>query len=101
VARWSFGGYVCNAGVFAVLLRQKAAEEMRAAHPIGGNGMLRARICTAALLLGFSAAPMFAKNASAASATELAQISDRGRSLYEYDEAAWHATDAVKATKSS
>jgi hypothetical protein len=60
--------------------------------------MLRARICTAALLLGFSAAPMFAKKASAASATELAQISDRGRSLYEYDESAWHATDAVKAT---
>jgi hypothetical protein len=33
-----------------------------------------------------------------ASNSELAAISSRGRMLYEYDQAAWHATDAVTAT---
>src|SRR5947209_20503487 len=32
-----------------------------------------------------------------ADATELSQISDRGRLIASYDAAAWHATDAVKA----
>src|ERR1700690_3115545 len=31
----------------------------------------------------------------------MADVTERGRALYEYDEAAWHATDAVKATKPS
>jgi hypothetical protein len=28
----------------------------------------------------------------------MADVTDRGRALYEYDQAAWHATDAVQAT---
>jgi hypothetical protein len=31
-------------------------------------------------------------------ADELAQITERGRALYAYDQAAWYATDAVRAT---
>ena len=40
----------------------------------------------------------FVASAQIASKSELAAISDRGRMLYEYDQAAWHATDAVVAT---
>jgi hypothetical protein len=36
--------------------------------------------------------------AQIASESELAAISARGRMLYEYDQVAWHATDAVIAT---
>src|SRR3569833_2634826 len=39
-----------------------------------------------------------AGSAQIASQAELAAISARGRMLYEYDQAAWHATDAVLAT---
>lgn len=37
------------------------------------------------------------KRETPASAAELAEISERGRQLAEYDAAAWHATDAVAA----
>jgi hypothetical protein len=37
-------------------------------------------------------------SAQIASENELASISARGRMLYEYDQAAWHATDAVMST---
>jgi hypothetical protein len=35
---------------------------------------------------------------SIASPTDLKETTDRGRLLYQYDQAAWHATDAVEAT---
>jgi hypothetical protein len=46
----------------------------------------------------FAIGALYAKDkASGASRAELDQISARGRALYEYDEASWHGTDAVKA----
>lgn len=41
----------------------------------------------------------FAQRTSPASEAELAEITERGRQLAEYDTAAWHASDAVRATK--
>jgi hypothetical protein len=46
-------------------------------------------------------APCFAEKPPIASDVELAAISARGRLLYEYDQAAWHSTDAVQATRTS
>lgn len=42
---------------------------------------------------------VFAKNEPKASDAELAAITARGRLLAGFDNAAWHATDAVMATK--
>jgi hypothetical protein len=56
----------------------------------------RLAIVVAALLL--SASPAISKNTPKISLEELAQITERGRALYAYDQAAWHATDAVVAT---
>ena len=42
------------------------------------------------------AAGLFAQNVRGVAETELAAITERGRALAEYDQAAWHATDAVK-----
>lgn len=42
---------------------------------------------------------VFAAKKSPLSAAELAQITARGRLLAEYDQAAWHSTDAVQALK--
>jgi len=56
----------------------------------------------AALLLLIAAATMFIAQVAAAqegvppTSAELAAITERGRLLYEYDQAAWHATDAVQ-----
>lgn len=58
----------------------------------------RARLWIAIILCALSAFPAFAKKAPAISASDLAQITERGRSLYACDQAAWHATDAVQAT---
>jgi hypothetical protein len=44
------------------------------------------------------AAGLFAQNLRLATETELAAITERGRALAEYDQAAWHATDAVQMT---
>ena len=44
------------------------------------------------------AAGLFAQNVRFATETELAAITERGRALAEYDQAAWHATDAVQMT---
>jgi hypothetical protein len=41
----------------------------------------------------------FSQRTEPGSAAELAAITDRGRALYAYDLAAWHATDAVLALK--
>jgi len=63
--------------------------------------MLRARLWTVIVLCTLTAFPAFAKKASNISDNELAQITERGRSLYAYDQAAWHATDAVQAINPS
>ena len=49
------------------------------------------------LLILLSAAPAFAQRTSPPSKAELAQITERGRRLSEYDIAAWYASDAVLA----
>jgi hypothetical protein len=42
------------------------------------------------------AAGLLAQNVRLATETELSAITERGRALAEYDQAAWHATDAVQ-----
>jgi hypothetical protein len=52
-----------------------------------------------ALLLGMTvaaASPAKAQEALAPTQDDLAAITERGRLLYEYDQAAWHASDAVQ-----
>jgi len=44
------------------------------------------------------AAAAFAGNDKSPSDPALAEITARGRMLYEYDQTAWHSTDAMKAT---
>ncbi len=53
-------------------------------------------VCMAVTTLSF-AAHLFAQTNAPSSAEELAAISQRGRTLAEYDTAAWRATDAVQA----
>lgn len=56
------------------------------------------RLTTAALLLALCSAGAFAqKRETPATTAELAEMTERGRQLAEYDVAAWHATDAVVA----
>jgi hypothetical protein len=53
------------------------------------------------IFLGFVvlfAVSAFAKEDPLPSDSELAAITARGRLLYEYDQAAWHASDAVMVT---
>jgi len=45
------------------------------------------------------ASTAFCQNESLPSDNDLAAITARGRLLYEYDQAAWHSSDAVMATK--
>ena len=59
--------------------------------------MLKLTLLTLAILLAASVA--LAQRNSPASKAELAEITERGRQLAEYDIAAWHATDAVLAMK--
>ena len=63
--------------------------------------MSRARqyVADAAVLLFASLA--FGQAASIPTDNELAQITARGRLLYEYDQAAWHSSDAAMATNPS
>ena len=51
------------------------------------------------LAISLSASIALAQRNSPASKAELAEISERGRQLAQYDVAAWHATDAVLAMK--
>lgn len=51
------------------------------------------------LVIGLSASATLAQRSSPPSKAELAEITERGRQLAEYDVAAWHATDAVLALK--
>jgi hypothetical protein len=52
-----------------------------------------------ALILLLLTSSAFAQRTSPPSKVELAQITERGRRLAEYDVAAWYASDAVVATK--
>jgi hypothetical protein len=51
------------------------------------------------LMLAFCTLPVLAQKAQPLSDSELAAITARGRMLAEYDNASWHATDAVMALK--
>jgi len=46
--------------------------------------------------LGLAIVGIEAQTVTAPSTAELAEIAERGRVLAEYDQAAWHATDAVQ-----
>jgi len=59
--------------------------------------MLKPVLLILAVLL--SASVTLAQRSNPPSKTELAEITERGRQLAEYDVAAWHATDAVLAMK--
>jgi len=48
------------------------------------------------MVLGLAIVGIKAQTVTAPSATEFAEITERGRGLAEYDQAAWHATDAVQ-----
>jgi hypothetical protein len=47
-------------------------------------------------ILGLAIVGIEAQTVTAPSTAELAEITERGRALAEYDQAAWHATDAVQ-----
>ncbi len=57
------------------------------------------RLTMVLLLVPFLATPALAQRTKPPSKDELAQISDRGSRLAEYDVAAWYATDAVVELK--
>lgn len=60
--------------------------------------MISRSVALALAVLSLVPRAAWAKRAPLASTEELAQITERGRLLYAYDQAAWHATDAVLAT---
>ena len=53
-------------------------------------------ILGAALLFGTPTYSTMSQDVPPPTAADLAAITERGRALYEYDQAAWHATDAVQ-----
>jgi hypothetical protein len=62
--------------------------------------MIQSRLLRLISFLLMAAVPIcFAQRTAPPTAAELADISARGRVLFEYDQAAWHATDAVLAEK--
>ena len=61
------------------------------------KNLLRLALLILPILLGV--APAFAQRKSPPTKTELAQVTERGRRLAEYDVAVWHASDAVMALK--
>lgn len=60
--------------------------------------MFPSRIWAAVAVVASIALPALAQQVQLPSAVELDAITARGRLLYEYDQAAWHSTDAVMAT---
>jgi hypothetical protein len=60
--------------------------------------MLPVRKCATAATVIVFASLTFGQTVSIPNEKELAQISARGQMLFEYDEAAWHSSDAVIAT---
>jgi hypothetical protein len=59
--------------------------------------MLINRLCVAVASVAFFVLPTLAQKDSVPSDSELAAITARGRLLYEYDQAAWHGSDAAMA----
>ncbi len=57
---------------------------------------LPAVVCSSALFLAFTAPAAYAQKPTPPSSEELAAITERGILLNEYDQAAWHASDAVQ-----
>jgi hypothetical protein len=57
------------------------------------------RILSLAIAIVLGAASLAAQKSKPLSDSELAEITARGRFLAEYDNASWHATDAVLALK--
>ena len=55
-----------------------------------------ARATSLLVTLGLAIVGIEAQTVTAPSIAELAEITERGRALAEYDQAAWHATDAVQ-----
>jgi hypothetical protein len=55
-----------------------------------------ARAASLLAILGLAIVGIAAQTVTAPSTAELAEITERGRALAEYDQAAWHATDAVQ-----
>jgi hypothetical protein len=62
-----------------------------------GGEMRFVRVTSASLLCAALSFSAFAKKAPSISDEELSQITLRGRVLFQYDQAAWHSTDAVQA----
>ena len=82
----------------SLLVRAQIASKWRARSSAEG----KFRILTPVLLILavlLSTSVILAQRSSPPSKTELAEITERGRQLAEYDGAAWHATDAVLAMK--
>lgn len=65
---------------------------------IGGNTVMR-KLTVYTLVILLSGASAFSQRTSPPSKAELAQVTERGRQLAEYDVAAWFASDAVVAMK--
>src|SRR5437867_2687833 len=59
---------------------------------------MRTRSASAVILLIVLAIPVVAKKKDPEPDPAMAEITARGRMLYEYDQAAWHATDALLKT---
>ena len=59
--------------------------------------MVYGRFVAATTLLALCATPAIPKKAPKTSDAELQQITERGRELYAYDQAAWHSSDAAQA----
>lgn len=66
-----------------------------------GNSHHLQRTPILSLMILLAAIPAFSQRTKPPSEAELAQITERGTRLAEYDVAAWHATDAVLALKPS
>ena len=63
---------------------------------IAARAVLSAAVLAAAVLAGAGLAMAGQDGGAAPTSAELAAISERGRALAAYDQAAWHATDAVQ-----
>ena len=59
--------------------------------------MNRVQWCVSSWALACAVTMAFAQTGALPSVSDLAGVTARGRLLYEYDEAAWHASDAVMA----